>query len=87
MEVTMSDQKKITRRKFMGHTAKGVVGLAGYSLLKSNLSRASNDKSLVVTVYDEDAAREEIIEGRKEFNINQDVAERMVEAGIHRITR
>ncbi len=82
----MSNPKKITRRKFMGHTAKGVVGLAGYSLLKSNLSRASNDRSLVVTVYDEGADRIEIIGGRKEFNINQDVADRMTETGIGRIT-
>ena len=85
----MSKQKKISRRKFMDHTAKGVVGFAGYSLLKSNLSRASTaneDKSLVVTVQNDNAARIETIGGEKKFNINQDVAERMVEEGIRQIT-
>ena len=68
----MSKQKKISRREFIDYTAKGAVGLAGYSMLKSSSSHATEievDKSIVVKIHDDNAARIETVEGKKEFSL------------------
>jgi uncharacterized protein (DUF362 family) len=74
--------KRYTRREFIDRTAKGTVGLIGYSALESSLSKVSgmsNDNSTVIVVKHDDAG----ITGNK---VDQDVAQVMIDAAIRRLS-
>jgi uncharacterized protein (DUF362 family) len=79
----MADKtKRYTRRQFIDRTAKGTVGLIGYSMLDSAFSKASampNAKSKVIVVKHDDAS----ITGNK---VDQDVAQVMVDAAMRSLT-
>lgn len=86
----MADEiKNFTRREFIDRSAKGVVGLVGYSLFENTLANAamaSTNNSLVVVVKHDDASKIEYEGNKKIYAVDQDVAQVMMDAGIRRLT-
>ena len=83
------NNKSFTRREFINRTAKGAVGLAGYSLLNNTLLNANdftNNRSTVVVVKHDNASKIEYQGNKKLYNVDQSVAQVMMDEGIRQLT-
>jgi hypothetical protein len=87
--MNMSDTSHYTRREFFDRTAKGAIGLIGYSLLKPFATKASsmtNGKSWVVAVNHDSASVIDHTVRDNPYFVNQEIAQAMVDEGIRRLT-
>jgi len=81
--------KKLTRREFIDRTAKGAIGVAGYSFFHNPLLDAadfSSNRSTVVIVKHDNASRIENQGNKKAYLVEQEVAQGMMDAGIRSLT-
>lgn len=81
--------KSFTRREFIDRTAKGAVGLVGYSLFQNpflNAAEFSTNRSTVVIAEHDNASKIEYQDKEKQYNVDQQVAQVMMDEGIRQLT-
>jgi hypothetical protein len=81
----MFNQKKYSRREFLGNTTKGSLLLFGYSMTK-NLFANITENSKVVIIKHNGATSIERVNNKKVYKVNQEAAQLMVDEGISRLT-